>query len=170
MKSTKLYVKQQHFLAIGLALLLMLLAACGTNTAGTTTGSGGSGSTATATKTSAAQNCGVIHTMRLMVVPADQNHAKSTEDCFWQAYQGCHTATFTYFQASVDTANIHTFSLQSQNGQCVITDALQQQTIPRPAKAIASYTCTGLAQQSDGLHFTSCGSEGNLVVPAGGAQ
>jgi hypothetical protein len=56
------------------------------------------------------------------------------------------------------------------NGACVITDDLQHFIAPHPPKAVGSYTCTGLAQQSDGLHFQACGSEGNVLVPSAGTQ
>jgi hypothetical protein len=174
MQDTHRSSHRHHFLALGLALLLMLLAACGTNVAGTTTGSNGStgnpGATASATGATVAENCGAVHTARQVVVPADTSKAPGIEDCFWQAYQQCHAATLSYVQGSVDTAQIHTFTLKSQNNQCVITDALQSQVVPRPAKPVGTYTCTGLTRANDGLHFSACGNDGDVVVPTGGTQ
>lgn len=152
---------------MGLVLLLVLLAACGTNANGTTTGSGG---TPVATSTPPpAQHCGIVHTQRLQVVPADQDLAKGAEDCFWQAYQQCHPATLTYSQGNLDTVMLHTFTLVSQHGRCVITDAVQRSVLPRPLQTAGNYTCTTLARQPDGLHFTGCGSEGSVLVPSVGA-
>jgi hypothetical protein len=102
-------------------------------------------------------------------VPADKNLALGVENCFWLAYQQCHPATMTYSQGNLDTIMLHTFSLKSQGGQCVITDAVQRSVLPRPPQNVGTYTCTGLTQQADGLHFTNCGSEGNVLVPAAGA-
>lgn len=153
------------FLFMGLALLLSLLAACGTNS-NTATGSNGPEGTATTPPT---QHCGTIHTMQKQVIPADQKSAKETESCFWQAYQQCHPATLVYSQASVDTIALHTFSLKSQHGQCVITDTLQHRTFPHPPKSVENYTCAKLAQQADGLHFLACSTEGNILVPEGKA-
>ncbi len=179
-------LRGRFFLTLGLAVFLLLLAACGTN-AVTSTGTSGPGTTATtgagestptatagATNTPTAQpqarNCGVVHATRLLVVPADQDRAKGVEDCFWQAYQQCHPATMGYSKASLDTATIHTFSLQSQGGKCVIDDALQNIVEPRPPQPAGNYTCAGLTRQSDGLHFLACGKEGNILVPAVGVQ
>jgi predicted small lipoprotein YifL len=174
MKRMNMHLIRRSVLTLGLTLLLIVLAACGTDAGSTTTGNG-SGTAASGTTTTAAvtgapttQNCGIVHTSRLQVVPADRDHAKGAEDCFWQAYQQCHPAKLTYSQASLDTAVIHTFSLKSQNGQCVITDALQHQVMPRAPSPAGSFTCTGMTRQNDGLHLTACGSEGNLMVPDAG--
>lgn len=175
MKSTRTYLIRRRFLmgslTISLVFLLTLLAACGTN-GSTTTGSGATnpGTTPTATKVPITQNCGVVHTMRLQVVPADTNLAKGAENCFWQAYQQCHPAKLLFAQNDLDTGTIHNFSLKSENGKCVITDALQRFIAPRPPQSAGNYTCVGLAQQSDGLHFQACGSLGNVLVPVAGAQ
>lgn len=150
-----------------LFLVLLLLAACGTNANGTTTGGGGT--PAATSSPPPAQHCGVVHTQRLQVVPAEQDLARRVEDCFWQAYQQCHPATMTYSQGNLDTVMLHTFALASQNGRCVITDAVQRSVLPRPPQSAGSYTCASLSRQSDGLRFTGCGSEGNVLVPSVGA-
>src|SRR5260370_32770456 len=95
------YLRGERILAgsltISLICILLLLAACGYNNGGpiTTTGSGGNTApTVVGTpKTLATQKCGIVHTMRLLIVPADVGHVKGMEDCFWQAYQQCHPAT-----------------------------------------------------------------------------
>jgi len=160
-----LYMRTIRLQAIGLVLVLMLLAACGANTPGTTTGGGTSAGTTTPPP---AQHCGVVHAQRLQIVPADQNLATAVENCFWQAYQQCHPATMTYSLGNLDTVMLHTFSLKSQSGQCVITDAVQRSVLPRPPQAAGSYICGSLTRQSDGLRFTACGSEGNVLVPSVG--
>lgn len=174
-------MRGRFFLTLGLTMFLLLLAACGTN-AVTSTGAGGPGTTATAsvggstatapagatntpTNQSSAQKCGTVHASRLMVVPADQNRAQGIEDCFWNAYQQCHSATMGYSVAGLDTATIHNFSLNSQNGKCVITDTLQTIVEPRSPQTAGNYTCGGLTRKIDGLHFLACGKEGNVVVP-----
>jgi hypothetical protein len=164
MKQMTLQKPKQRCLGTGLVLLLflLLLSACGTN-AGTTTGSG-SGATPTATPLT--QHCGTVHTMRELVVPADQDLAKGVENCFWQAYQQCRPATLVYSQIGVDAGLIHNFSLKSQNGKCMITDALQHIIAPRPPQTAGTYTCASLTQQSDGLHFLACTTEGDVLVPA----
>lgn len=163
----QIHMHRVHIQIVGLVLFLALLAACGTNANGTTTGSG---STPAATSTPLpVQRCGVVHAQRLQIVPADQDLARGAEDCFWQAYQQCHPATLTYSQGNLDTVMLHTFTLTSHTGRCVITDAAQRSVLPRPPQSAGTYTCSGLTRQPDGLHFASCGSEGNVLVPAVGA-
>jgi hypothetical protein len=169
MQNARLPLRKRHSLVLGLAVLLLLLAACGTRVTGTTSGSGGP-TTATATSTTTAQNCGAVHTMHLLVVPADENKARTVEDCFWRAYQLCHPASLTYVQSSVDTSKIRTFTLKSQSNQCIIGDALQNQVAPRAPQPIGNYTCAGLTQKHDGLYFNACGSDGNIVIPAGSTE
>lgn len=156
--------------AIGLVCLLMLLAACGTNGKSTTT-TGSSGTTQAPAATQATQrNCGVVHTMHLLIVPADVNHAKGVEDCFWQAFQQCAPATMIYSQNSLDTGTIHNFSIKNVNGKCTITDGVQHFIAPHPARSMTTYTCAGVTQQTEGLRFISCGEAGNVLVPSVGAQ
>ena len=162
MRNMGLFASKRRFLFTGLALLLLFLAACGAN-ASTTTGSNDPGATATPPPL---QHCGTIHTLGQQVVSADKKGAQGVEDCFWQAYQQCHPATLVYSQGGVDAATIHTFSFKSQNGKCVITDALQHVIFPHSPKSGGNDTCTGLTQQSDGLHFLACNSEGDVLVPA----
>jgi hypothetical protein len=144
--------------------LLLFLSACGTN-GGTSTGSNGPEVASTPVKQPVTQSCGTVHTLGQHVISADQNLAKSAEDCFWQAYQQCHPATLIYSQASIDTTTLHTFFLKSLNGKCMITDALQHRTLPRSLQPAKNYTCTRLAQQTDGLYFFTCEDEGTVLVP-----
>jgi hypothetical protein len=163
MRNMGIFVNKRHFLAAGLVFLLLILAACGTNTS-TITGSNNAEATATEPPV---QHCGTVHTLGLHIVPTDQQGAKNVVDCFWQAYQQCHPATLVYSQGGVDAATIHTFSLKSQNGKCVITDTLQHVIAPHTPTPGESDTCTSLTQQTDGLHFQACNNEGNVLVPEG---
>ncbi len=147
-------------LVISLGILL-LLAACGANVS-TTTGS--SNPTASVTHPPV-QQCGTVHTLGLRIVPTDEKGAKDAVDCFWQAYQQCRPATLVYSQGGVDTATVHTFSLKSQNGKCVIIDTLQHVVFPHSSKPAGTTVCVGLSQQTDGLHFLGCGNEGEVLVP-----
>src|SRR2546430_14222201 len=103
-------------LTMSMVFFLLLVAACGTNAGSTTTGSG---SAASPTAPLTTQKCGVVHSMRLNVVPADQNLAKGVEDCFWHAFQQCRPATMTYSQSDLDTGTLHNFSLNNENGKCL---------------------------------------------------
>jgi hypothetical protein len=173
MQPRTIYRPVQHLVMGAVTIfVLMLLAACGTNVgtpSTTTTGSNG-GVTLAPTPTLATQNCGTVHTMRLLIVPTDTDRAKGVENCFWQAFQQCHPATLVYAQNNLDTGTIHNFSLKNVNGSCTITDGVQNFIAPRPAQKATNVTCTGLTQQTDGLHFHGCGESGDVLVPSVGAQ
>ncbi len=161
MKFMGIRAKKQHFWLAGLTLCLFLLAACGANASAT---GGSSVQTATATPAPTKQ-CGTVRSLGKVVLPSYTKNAQGVEDCFWQAYQQCSPATLVYSQNGVDTATIHTFSLKSLNGKCVITDTLQHVIFPRTPKPGVSDTCASLTQQADGLHFQTCQNEGDVVVP-----
>lgn len=175
MRLNKVYLPVQHLLTTALtAMLLTLLVACGTNVSTTTTtgSNGGTNQTTTqaTTQTGTPQQCGTVHTMRLLVVPADMDRVKGIEDCFWQAFQQCRPATLVYAQNNLDTGTIHNFSLQKSNATCTIIDGVQHFIAPHPAQGMTTYICTGLIQQADGLHFRACGTMGDVLVPTGGTQ
>jgi hypothetical protein len=151
-----------HLLSIGIVAVFISIAlvACGSST--------GSGGSATPTATAQAQNCGTIAT-NPRGAPTDLTVALKDEQCFSQAYQQCHNATLVYTLHGVDTTAVHTFTIENHNGQCVILDAMQHSIAPAPLSPATTYQCSGVALQSDGLHITGCGQDGNngtIVVPS----
>ncbi len=154
---------------LSLALFGILMAGCGSSTVGSMP--------STIPPTSAAiQKCGSIGVVRnqpVLIAPASiaKTSASSTVTpsvagtCFWQAFQQCQPASLVVSFGSVDTVTTHTFTLQKQNTNCAISDVVQSRIIPRPAKTIGTYTCTGLVNASNELHFNGCGTLGNVVVP-----
>ena len=149
-------------LLIALMILTSLLAACGSNT---TSG----GNQPNGTTPAQVQKCGSVETSPNGLI-TDATKAKQAENCFWQAYQQCHTATLNFTRRSLDSGAIHAFTTVSNNGQCSISDAVQIYIVPSPPKPGTTYTCTGLTQQADGLHFASCGELGDIMVPNSSAQ
>ncbi len=141
-----------------LTLFLLLVAACST-----ATNSGNAAAPIT-------QKCGAVHTQRSLVVSMDWSMAKGVEDCFWQAFQQCGPATLIYSQSDSEASTIHTFSLQSEKGPCLITDSVQHFLAPHPPQSAINYTCTDLQRQTNGLHFLSCGTLGNIFVPTVGTH
>ncbi len=111
------------------------------------------------------QNCGKIKLSPLHRFE-DAGLAQQAGTCFWQAFQQCHAATLTFQPLSVDTITIHTFLIEKKEGGCTITDSVSHAVVPRPATT-ATYTCTGVIQTKTALHFTSCGAEGDVIVPQG---
>jgi hypothetical protein len=146
-----------------LVLLLSLLVACGS----TYSGQGGQPQVKATQET---QNCGSIHTLHSQVVQADSSKVKQVEDCFSQAYQQCRPATLTFSVSGVDAGTLHTFSLKSVGGTCVISDITQHFIVPRSSSAATTYTCESLTMQTDGLHILSCGKLGSIVIPTATTQ
>ena len=148
-------------LSMGLVLVVICvgLVACGSNT--TTIGGG---SNPTPTVATQVQKCGNVQANPLGH-PLNGTTAKQAEDCFWQAEQKCQPATLTYIAGGVDTITTHIFTIQSNGGQCSVSDAMTHAIVPSKPSVTKTYTCSSVNQQADGLHFSTCGSEGDIVVP-----
>ena len=147
-------------LSMGLLLVVISagIAACASSS------SGSQNPTPTPTTSTQVQKCGSVRT-NPRGTPLNESTAKQAVDCFWQAYQKCHAASLSFTSTGVDTVAVHTFTIQSNGEQCTIADAVQHAIVPAPLSAAKTYTCTGVTQQADGLHFASCGNDGNIVVP-----
>ncbi len=115
------------------------------------------------------QHCGKVQTAPNGAL-LDADAAKQAINCFWQAYQHCRAASFSFTSSGTDTATIRTFTVEKKRDGCSILDTVQDVMGPNPASAAKTYICTGLAQQSDGLRFASCGEDGDVFVPIGVTQ
>lgn len=149
-------------LSIGLllAVLMLVLAACGSNTS-----SGGAPGPTPTTQTQL-QQCGTVMT-NPRGIPTDVPAATRVENCFWQAFQKCAPASLVYTLLGVDTATVRTFIVQASGNYCTVTDTVKHTMVPAPPtplSAPATYTCAGVVQKSDGLRFSGCGQDGDIVV------
>ncbi|MCA1722995.1 MAG: hypothetical protein LC748_01820 [Thermomicrobia bacterium] len=93
--------------------------------------------------------------------------AAQAETCFWQAYQQCRTTgtELTVTEMGVDTFATRAFRLDGASGGCIIRVAEELQIIPR-GRIAKAYPCASLTRDAGGaLHFLSCGTEGDLIVP-----
>ncbi len=149
-------------LSIGLLLVVFMLglAACGSNT-----GSGYAPGPTPTTQTQL-QLCGTVMT-NPRGIPTDVPTATRAENCFWQAFQKCAPASLVYTLFGVDTATARTFIVRANGDHCTVTDTVKHTMVPAlptPLTAPATYTCSGIAQKSDGLHFSGCGQDGDIVV------
>jgi hypothetical protein len=72
----------------------------------------------------------------------------------------------------VDTGATQNFIEHLSNGKCAVTDSVQGYTANGGGKTFPTltYACSGVQQQADGLHFTACGQEGDVLVPAPSAR
>jgi len=145
---------------LGLGLLVVVisagLAACGSNVGGSVN--------PTPTTSTQVQKCGKVQT-NPKGTPLDVTTAKQAEDCFWQAFQKCQPASFVYTLTGVDTITVRTFTIQNNGEKCAVLDAFQHSIVPQPLSTAKTYTCTGVTQKPDGLHFSFCGVDGDVAVP-----
>ncbi|HLZ60877.1 MAG TPA: hypothetical protein VKR06_28340 [Ktedonosporobacter sp.] len=109
------------------------------------------------------QNCGKI-TLSPLRRFEDAGVAQQAKACFWQAFQQCRAATLTFQPLAVDTVTNHTFLIGKTEGGCTITDTVSHAIVPH-APTITNYTCTGVVNMNTALRFTSCGAEGDVIVP-----
>lgn len=149
---------RHRFLILSHLLALVMFVGCGVALAAC----GGSDS-------ATAQNCGQLQSLNGHFLEAGDK-VKQSESCFFHAFQQCSAATLTFRASGVDAGVIHTFTTQNNGGVCSISDQTQHYVAPNPPQAGATYTCTGLTQQADGLHFSGCGDEGIVLVPAPSTQ
>lgn len=138
------------------AIISVMLATCGSNSS--------SGGTQNPTSTPVqVQKCGTVQT-NPRGLPVDVTAAKKAKDCFWQAFQKCNPATLVYSLTGVDTVIVRTFTIQKNGGHCSVLDAVQHTIVPAPLSAAKTYTCAGVTQKPDGLHFSGCGEDGDVIV------
>lgn len=123
----------------------------------------------TATSSTHTQQCGKVQTGPQGTL-LDAAAAKQATNCFWQAFQHCHAASLIFSSSGSDTAMIRTFTVENDHAQCSISDAVQDVMGPNPPAAGKTYICLGLEQESKGLHFASCGEDGDIFVPTGVVQ
>jgi len=108
--------------------------------------------------------CGSVHGFgTLEVVPKDLG-GEQAENCFWQAFQHCRLATLVFVTNGLHTTLIHTFTIHTNGGLCLITDAKQFGVVSNQHAPATIYTCTGLIQHPRALDVLNCGQEGTVVV------
>jgi hypothetical protein len=133
-------------------LVFPMLAACGTPTV----------------HPNAFHQCGTVHVAAGRVLPADAAAATAAENCFAHNYTSCQATVLTFTAMGVDTGATQNFAESLVNGKCTVTDTVQGYTAVGGGKTFPTqtYTCAGVQPQADGLHFTACGQQGDVLVPA----
>jgi hypothetical protein len=109
------------------------------------------------------QKCGMVSVLFERVMSSE---AQEAEDCFYKAYLNCAPATLVFRRSFGDAVALHTFTIQSGDASCVIADARQTFISPSPPRPVTNVTCSSLTSTSDGLLFSVCGSDGDILVPA----
>lgn len=88
------------------------------------------------------------------------NFITADENCFAQSAQQCHAAIMHYIP---NTAGVHrSYAFTVNEPSCSITDTTMD---TQSGQTVGTYTCAAVAQRQDGLHFSSCGKDGDIVVP-----
>ncbi len=124
------------------------------------------GGRATTTPVTTAKNCGAVRNQ--LALSTDPAEAAKAEQCFADAFKTCAPATLIFTTSGVDAGATHSLSITRQGSKCVVSDSVQSDV--NTTQRTISVTCTGAAQQSDGMHLTGCGDFGDFVVAARGQQ
>ncbi len=119
------------------------------------------------------QNCGIIAmsggTNPQYVMSNDGGKSeKQAMACFLDAFQQCRTATLAIRDLAIDAGVQHTFRVESQNGNCTLTDQFQNWATYDYGNSppLGTVTCTGLVEKDGGLLFAGCSHIGDFFVPA----
>jgi hypothetical protein len=109
------------------------------------------------------RNCGLV-TYRVGPDPLAVSDSDEAENCLWQAYTTCQTATVVYVEAGFDTTDTHTITVQSKGGGCAVSDVMQFQNAGSSnGPTTQAYACSGLRQSAaGGLLAADCGDEGDF--------
>ena len=112
------------------------------------------------------QHCGSLYSA-LGPQPAGgkvNRQAVRAIDCFVLAHQQCVAASLSYSTHSLDTGTQDTYYTSNSLGGCGLSghtssyvDVLQGSS--------SDFSCSGLQQHPDGLHFLSCGRFGEQIIP-----
>jgi hypothetical protein len=90
----------------------------------------------------------------------DTISVRSSGECFWHAFQQCHTALLTYKD---QTSGIHDFAIKSTGLHCEVFDTVHN------TKGITSTNIcskvTAFRGGAGALMFTDCSHNGNITVP-----
>jgi hypothetical protein len=105
-----------------------------------------------------AQQCGSVQTANFANAKDFAKQQANVENCFWQASQHCYVASMSY-EGTTDVDSGRRFNIDAS---CSISEHSYTGT---SSSSSPTYTCTGVTQRPDGLHFAGCGKDGDILVP-----
>jgi|GEM_PF-901143 len=114
---------------------------------------------------STAVRCGTVQIAGYRGLPVNGTTALRAEQCFWQAYSQCHTASLTMTMMGVDANTVYLFTINKQGSRCLLDDTMQTSIIGSKHTTTINSTCAGLKQQQGGLLFLACGAAGDIFMP-----
>jgi hypothetical protein len=117
--------------------------------------------TAHAATSPANDRCGAIE---LGSPPTSSDEAQTRISCFAAAMPQCDPVSLVVSAHTADSIVTRTFLTEQGDRGCTIAETVERS---QSGKTITdSNLCTGLRRDKDGLAFTSCGRDGDVIVPA----
>jgi hypothetical protein len=111
------------------------------------------------------QKCGIVQGLESLKVPPSNTDTQQAENCFWHAFQHCLPAALVFITGSIDAGLSRTLTIHETNNTCFISDERQLRTGPHASSSATIYTCTDLVHTPNGLRFSACGDDGDVLVP-----
>lgn len=105
------------------------------------------------------QNCGTVYLGSPQPYDADNG-----EQCLWDAYVSCRTATLEVAAEGVDAGWDEGITIQRQRKNCVVSETVIAwgggKLFAQSAERFSTYQCAGLQTQKSGLVVKGCGHSG----------
>jgi hypothetical protein len=115
--------------------------------------------------------CGTVRAAAGRVLPENAAAAGAAENCFAHAYAtGCRIEMYlVYIDVAGNATTTQSFLEKlGRSDTCAVADIVQVSPATGGGTPVPTqtYACAGMQQQADGLLFSRCGQEGNVLVPA----
>jgi hypothetical protein len=107
-------------------------------------------------------SCGAINT-GLGATPI--NDATKAAACFLKAYTNCQPATLTGNFSGIDSGVRRTFFLVQEPSKCLVVNVAENYVLPLRSVNDRAELCSSVQQKDKGLLLTSCGQDGDIVLP-----
>lgn len=110
------------------------------------------------------QNCGTVYLGGSQTYDADNG-----EQCLWDAYISCRTATLEAVAQGIDAGWDGGITIQRQGKNCAVSIVVIAsgggKLFAQTAETLSTYQCARLQKQQAGLVVNGCGSMGDVVLP-----
>ncbi|HXM18049.1 MAG TPA: hypothetical protein VN934_04500 [Candidatus Tumulicola sp.] len=109
---------------------------------------------------------GTCGSVRIGLQATTSKDAWAAQTCFSKAFAKCDPATLFVSFGGVDSGVRRTFTTLTSNfdGTCQVVDVVEHYRVPNYSQS-DTYLCSSVSQTSDGLIFTRCGADGDVMVP-----
>jgi len=117
--------------------------------------------TARAASSTADDRCGAIE---LGTPPTSSDDAQARFTCFAAALPTCDPVSLIVSAHTADSIVTRTFLTEAGDRGCTIAETVERSQNGK--STTDSNLCTGVRREKDGIAFTGCGHDGDVVVPA----